>query len=75
MEVIKIKKILDWLKAVVGDKIVILLVDKLLTKDNIIKAVDSVLDALEDLTAKTGTKVDDAAVKAIRDALNIPDND
>ena len=69
------KKALEWLKSVVGEKIVMLLISKLLTKDNIIKVADGILDVIENYTAGTDYKWDDKAVKAVRDALQIPDND
>jgi len=63
------------MKGIVGHQVVSLLINTLLTKENIIKALDYILDQMEEYAAGTDNKLDDAAVKVIRDALNIPDND
>ena len=67
------KGLLSWFKTLLGERILAIVLNSLLTKENIVKSADTLLDFLEDLAAKTDTKVDDAAVKAIREALQIPD--
>lgn len=69
------KAIFDWLKKLFGEQLLALILNHLLTQDNIIKFIDSILDLAEDLAKKTTTKIDDNALKKIREALNIPDND
>lgn len=71
----KIKKFLDDLKGKIGEQLFALLLAQLLTKENIIKFIDLLLDQLEELAKKTDTKIDDEALKKIREALNIEDND
>ena len=69
------KNILNWLKSVVGDRMVALIIARLLTKENILKGVDYVLDIGENYAAGTVADWDDSALKAIRDALNVPEFD
>ncbi len=69
------KMLLNWLKGVFGEQILAILIAKLLTKNNIVSAVDAILDMAENLALKTPTKLDDKALLQIREALNIPDND
>ena len=71
----KIKNLLNDLRSRLGDEVFMLVVSSLVTKKNILDAADFILDILEDLTAKTKIKADDVAVRKVRDALNIPDND
>jgi hypothetical protein len=51
----------------------------MLSPDTMKKAVDGVLDIVEDAVAKSETTVDDAIVlplcQTVRSAFNIPDND
>ena len=70
-----IKNIFEKLREMFGDQITALILSQLLTEDNIIKAVDYILDLAEELAEKTPTKIDDSALAKIRQALNIPDND
>lgn len=69
------KKILDWLKGIIGDKLLAIIISQILTKENILKAVDYVLDIAENYAAKTEADWDDKVLKTIREALNVPDND
>jgi len=50
-------------------------IERLLTVDTIRSAIDGVLDIAEKIANATETEVDDRALKAIREALDIPDND
>lgn len=71
-------KIKGWLQGIIatlGEKVVAQLIEKHLTKENVINAIDAGLDVLENLAAKTSTKLDDKVLKKLRDGLNIPDND
>ena len=69
------KNIIEWLKGIVGDNIIKIVLAKLLTKENILKALDYVLDLAEELALKTEKDWDDKALKAIREALNVPEFD
>jgi len=69
------KAILKFLAKIIGEKPLISLMKEVITKEKIVKAADDILDFLEDAAETTKTEVDDAAIKIIRDALNIPDND
>lgn len=72
-------KILDWLKTMLGEQVVGYLLKKYVTVENVIKikniALDKVLDEIEDYCAKNSVSWDETALKAIREALNVPDND
>ena len=52
---------------------------KALSPEVVKKAVDALLDKIEDSVAGSKTKIDDTIVlplcKTIREALNVPDND
>lgn len=65
------KQVLQWLKRSLGEKVLSIMLVQLLTPENIKKGIDAVLDMAEELAGKTETKIDDRALKAIRDALNI----
>ena len=70
-----IKGVLEWLKQTVGEQVAMLILSRILTKDNITKFLDDILDSAENWAEKTDTKLDDAILKKIREALQIPDND
>ena len=68
----------SWLMKVAmvfGEKLLLWFVGEYLNKEAIIEAIDGGLDFLEDLAAKTETDIDDKALRLIREALDIPDND
>lgn len=69
------KNVFNWLRGVAGDKIAVAIISRLLTKENILKAIDYVLDIAEELALKTKGDWDDKALKAVRDALNVPEFD
>ncbi len=68
-----ITKVLNGIKSTIGEKLLTILLAEVLTKDNILKAADWILDFLQDMATKTETTVDDTAIKKIRDTFNIPD--
>ena len=72
-------KLLNWLKALLGNQILEILIKKFVTVENVIKVknivLDKVLDELEDYCAKNTISWDEVALKAVREALNVPDND
>lgn len=70
-----IKDVFAKLKSELGDKILALVIAKFLTKENIINILDAALDFLENQADKTEMDADNKALKALREALNIPDND
>ena len=59
--------------------IIMQIVEQLLSPANIIKYGDKLFDFIEDAVASSETTIDDATVlpliKALRNALSIPDND
>jgi hypothetical protein len=59
--------------------IIMQIVEKLLSPENIIKYGDKLFDFIEDAVESSSTTIDDATVlpliKALRNALSIPDND
>lgn len=65
------KKMLDYLKGMLGEKILAIVLAQILTVDNIKSALNSLLEAGEELAAKTETKIDDNALAVIRKALDI----
>jgi len=69
------RSVFNGMRGFLGDQITAIILAKLLTKENIIKGVDYILDIGEELAKKTDTTIDDIALKKIREALNIPDND
>lgn len=74
-----IKNILDWLKNTIGNQALGILISRFITAENVIKikniALDKILDEIEDYCAKNDVSWDESALKVIREALNIPDND
>jgi len=75
----QIKKFLNGIISTFGSKLVVELIKKYLTEENIKSAIDAGLDVIEDLVAKTETNIDDVIIlpilKKLRETLNIPDND
>lgn len=69
------KSILNFLKNIIGEKILMLMLNTWLTEDNIKKGLDEALDFLENLAEKTKTKADDEALRRIRKILDIPEFD
>jgi hypothetical protein len=59
--------------------IIMQIIEKLLSPENIIKYGDKLFDFIEDAVESSSTTIDDATVlpliKALRNALSIPDND
>ena len=59
--------------------IIMQIIEKLLSPENIIKYGDRLFDFIEDAVTSSETTIDDATVllliKALRNALSIPDND
>jgi hypothetical protein len=59
--------------------IIMQIIEKLLSPENIIKYGDKLFDFIEDAVVTSETTIDDATVlpliKALRNALSIPDND
>ena len=59
--------------------IIMQIIEKLLSPENIIKYGDKLFDFIEDAVTSSETTIDDATVlpliKALRNALSIPDND
>ena len=59
--------------------IIMQIIEKLLSPENIIKYGDKLFDFIEDAVTTSETTIDDATVlpliKALRIALSIPDND
>lgn len=60
-------------------QIIMQIIEKLLSPENIRKYGDVFFDMIEDMVADTETTIDDVTVlpviKALRAGLNIPDND
>lgn len=75
----KISGLFQGLIENLGEKVVLELVKKFLTTENVKAVLDAIIDKLEDLIAKTNTDLDDKLVlpvlTALRNSLNIPDND
>ena len=73
------RKILDYLKGILGNQILSIVITRFVTVENIIKvknlALDKVLDELEDYCAKNDITLDEKVLKDVREALNVPDND
>ncbi len=65
------KNVLNWLKGAIGEKAVSILIAKLLTKENLKKLAKSALDKLEELAAKTETKIDDKIVAKLKELADI----
>jgi hypothetical protein len=59
--------------------IIMQIVEKLLSPENIIKYGDKLFDFIEDAVMSSETTIDDVTIlpliKALRNALSIPDND
>jgi len=66
-----LKKILGWLKNVIGDKMVALIIVNFLTAENIKKVVTEILDAAEEFAKKTDTKLDDMVVQKLKEIVGI----
>ena len=64
-------KIFDWLKRIIGEKAVAILLADLLTLENIKKAIAEILDIAETLAKKTDTKIDDQIVAKLKEIAGI----
>ena len=62
-------KIMNQLKGLINEKMLALLLAKLVTRNNILK----LLDALEALANKTSTRLDNITITKIREILNSKD--
>jgi hypothetical protein len=66
---------LQFLHHKIGGSMFTILFGNMLQRDSIIEFLDGVLDFLEAHAQTTETPIDDKIIKAIRDALQIPDDD
>ena len=66
---------LQFLQHKIGGSMFTIIFGNMLQRDAIIEFLDGILDFLENYAAKTPTPIDDQIIKAIRDALAIPDDD
>ena len=73
------KKILNYLKGLLGPIILEKVLRRLITKENVIKAknyiIDKALDPLEDYCDENNLKWAKQPLLTIRETLNVPDND
>jgi hypothetical protein len=67
--------ILNTLRKKIGEALFAGLVRRLLTRDNILGAIDGLFDFFEHYAQTTETDIDDLLIAQIRDALHIPDKD
>ena len=66
---VKFNSVIGGIKTSIGEALFKIVMAQLLTKENIILALNWVLDMLEDLAKKTDTKLDDEAIAKIREIL------
>lgn len=71
----KLKALLGRAESFLGTIILSQILERLLRREVLIDLADALLDYLEDLAARTETPIDDAIIRTIREALNIPDDD
>jgi len=64
------KEFWNKIKDTIGEKAVALLLAKFVTRENILKLANSILEQLEELAQKTDTKLDDQIIKKIKDVLD-----
>ena len=73
------KKILDYLKGILGAKIVEIILQKFITAENVIKVkntlIDKILDPIEDYCKENKFTWAEKPLLTIRETLNVPDND
>jgi len=65
------KALITWIKNIIGEKAMAILLANIITKDNIVKIVTELLDILEELAKKTSTNIDDEIVKRLKEVLGI----
>jgi len=70
-----IKSFLRMLQGKIGGAAFSIIFGNFLSRESIIEFCDGILDFLEDYAETTETSVDDKIIRAIRDALDIPDKD
>ena len=66
------KALLEWLKVAIGERAVALLLARLLTKENVKKAITELLDYAGTLALKTDTPIDDMVVAKLKEIAGIP---
>lgn len=66
------KALLEWLKVAIGERAVALLLARLLTKENVKKAITELLDYAEALALKTDTPIDNMIVAKLKEIAGIP---
>jgi len=75
----KIGGMLQGLIEQLGEKVVLDLVRRFITRDNIVSLLDALFDKIEDLVMRSDTKMDDKLVLPmilkLRKTLDVPDND
>ena len=73
------KKVLNYLKSILGAKIVEIILQKFVTAENVVKVknmiFDKILDPIEDYCEENNLVWADKPLKIIRNTLNVPDND
>jgi hypothetical protein len=67
------KKILDWAKGFIGEKILAIILSQLLTPENLKKSATELLEFFDDLAKKTETPIDDQVIAKIRETFGIAD--
>jgi len=70
-----ISSFLQFLQHKIGGSMFTIIFGNMLQRESIIEFLDGILDFLENHAEQTPTPVDDQIIKAIRDALQIPDDD
>jgi hypothetical protein len=65
------KKVLAYLKGLLGERILAIVFAQVLTVENIVAAVNALIEMGEELAAKTETKIDDNAFAVLRKALGV----
>ena len=66
---VKFNSVIGGIKTSIGEALFKIVMAQLLTKENIILAINWLLDTAQNLAEKTETKIDDEAIAKIREIL------
>lgn len=70
-----IQTLLFWIERTLGDIVLQRILERLMTRDNILAIISGILDFVGQYTKRTETTLDDRFLRALRDALDIPDTE
>lgn len=67
------RSVFYWIETTLGAIVLERILARLMTRDNIVAVLNGILDFFEQYAQRTETTLDDKFLRALRDALDIPD--